>query len=188
MRFDEPVEEEELQEISKSETDVHVRVNQYPYDDTDYPQNPFSDRETPQDSLFFNDKQRSVDYVLVWKKVLVPDNCDETDALKLKEIDDISKKEMIKAEKREVFQENLMNEGLELETYIVDDEIHFIKIHAPLEVLRRYAEILKLRLPMKEVNIIKKTKVIITFKICSHTKELICRLHIHTLYLNCITR
>lgn len=29
--------------------------------------------------------------------------------------------------------------------------LHFIKIHAPREVLRRYAEILKLRLPMKEL-------------------------------------
>lgn len=29
--------------------------------------------------------------------------------------------------------------------------LHFIKIHAPKEVLRRYAEILKLRLPMKQL-------------------------------------
>lgn len=29
--------------------------------------------------------------------------------------------------------------------------LHFIKLHAPDEVLRRYAEILKLRMPMKMV-------------------------------------
>lgn len=29
--------------------------------------------------------------------------------------------------------------------------LHFIKVHAPDEVLRRYAEILKLRMPMKMV-------------------------------------
>ena len=31
------------------------------------------------------------------------------------------------------------------------DEIHFAKVHAPYKVLRRYADILKFRLPMKEV-------------------------------------
>lgn len=30
--------------------------------------------------------------------------------------------------------------------------LHFIKLHAPDEVLRRYAEILKLRMPMKKVQ------------------------------------
>jgi hypothetical protein len=29
--------------------------------------------------------------------------------------------------------------------------LNFIKVHAPLEVLRRYSEILKLRMPMREV-------------------------------------
>lgn len=34
----------------------------------------------------------------------------------------------------------------------MDGDLHFVKIHAPLEVLRRYSEILKLRMPMKEVS------------------------------------
>lgn len=43
-------------------------------------------------------------------------------------------------------------EGLELEYELAEPSgLHFIKIHAPREVLRRYAEILKLRLPMKEL-------------------------------------
>lgn len=52
----------------------------------------------------------------------------------------------------QIYEENLIAEGLELE-YESQKEgvLHFIKVHAPLEVLRRYSEILKLRLPMKEV-------------------------------------
>jgi anoctamin-1 len=88
-----------------------------------------------------------VDYVLVWKK-LVPqgDDPESPDANRINEI------EKTRSEKREVFEENLLQEGLELESYVIDDEINFIKLHAPLEVLRRYAEILKLRMPMKEVS------------------------------------
>lgn len=43
-------------------------------------------------------------------------------------------------------------EGLQLECEQVESNgLHFIKIHATKEVLRRYAEILKLRLPMREI-------------------------------------
>lgn len=44
-----------------------------------------------------------------------------------------------------------MKEGLELEKDSPIDGLYFVKIHAPLEVLRRYSEILKLRMPMREV-------------------------------------
>jgi anoctamin-1 len=88
-----------------------------------------------------------VDYVLVWKKLVPQDDDPESpDANRINEI------EKTRSEKREVFEENLLQEGLELESYVIDDEINFIKLHAPLEVLRRYAEILKLRMPMKEVS------------------------------------
>lgn len=51
-----------------------------------------------------------------------------------------------------MYEENLTKEGLELEYETQEGEVlHFVKVHAPLEVLRRYSEILKLRLPMKEV-------------------------------------
>lgn len=52
--------------------------------------------------------------------------------------------------KRETFEANLEKEGLHLERDNTQ-RIHFIKIHAPREVLYRYAEILKIKLPMKKV-------------------------------------
>lgn len=74
------------------------------------------------------------------------DDPERADGKKLKDI------EKARMEKREVFEENLLQEGLEIESYVIDDEINFIKIHAPLDLLRRYSEILKLRMPMKEVS------------------------------------
>ena len=55
--------------------------------------------------------------------------------------------------KRAEFESNLEKEGLQLECVVSEGFlIHFVKIHAPDEILRRYAEILKLRMPMKLVN------------------------------------
>lgn len=86
-------------------------------------------------SLFFSDGERSIDFVIVWRE----------------EEDGDAVEEDLKCTKRAIFEENLVNEGLELEreTY---ELLHFTKIHVPIEVLRRYAEILKLRMPMKEVS------------------------------------
>ncbi|XP_055849456.1 anoctamin-1 isoform X2 [Episyrphus balteatus] len=90
----------------------------------------------PNSSLFFKDGFRSIDFVLAYKT----NNQEEED-------DEVENKV-----KRRVFEENLINQGLELETeYKSKEQICFIKIHAPLEVLQRYAEILKLRMPMKEI-------------------------------------
>lgn len=98
------------------------------------PPDPFNDvSNTLTTSLFFNDGERSIDFVLVWQAG------DDEQAEELRTI------------KRSIFEENLGNEGLELE-YESVESLHFVKVHAPLEVLRRYAEILKLRMPMKEVN------------------------------------
>ncbi|KAJ9596645.1 hypothetical protein L9F63_012342, partial [Diploptera punctata] len=83
-------------------------------------------------SLFFHDGIRSVDFVLVW--------------------DDLAKQATTVAaeEKRRVFEKHLLREGLELEYEEREPNgLNFIKIHAPLEVLRRYSEILKLRMPMR---------------------------------------
>lgn len=46
-------------------------------------------------------------------------------------------------------QENLLKEGLEMESDEGAFGITFLKIHAPLEVLKRYAEILKIRMPIR---------------------------------------
>lgn len=106
--------------------------------------------QSEHNSLFFEDQVRSVDYVLAWKELVPYERDDRT--IMQKDIDDMKNKEEIRSEKRATFEENLILEGLELERCVVDEEIHFVKIHAPLDVLRRYAEILKLRLPMKEVS------------------------------------
>lgn len=87
-------------------------------------------------TLYFNDGKRSIDFVLVWKK---------------QDENRIASEEN-RSVKREIFETNLINEGLELEHTIIEDSICFIKVHAPFEVLRRYSEILKLRMPMKEVK------------------------------------
>lgn len=102
-------------------------------DDDGAPKNPF-DTDLSQ-SLYFDDGIRSIDFVLVWQKN-----------------EESEPQETKRQEKRGIFLDNLVNEGLELELATKDD-MNFVKIHAPLEVLRRYSEILKLRMPMKEVRI-----------------------------------
>lgn len=52
--------------------------------------------------------------------------------------------------KREIFEQNLLHDGLELEVEKTQ-KIHFVKIHAPVEVLCRYCEILKIKLPIKRI-------------------------------------
>ncbi|XP_038208784.1 anoctamin-1-like isoform X2 [Zerene cesonia] len=84
-------------------------------------------------SLTFNDGVRSVDFVLVWEA----------------HNDDATTREAF--EQRRIFEQNLENEGLQLEREAPENlhGLNFIKIHAPLAVLRDYSEILKLRMPMK---------------------------------------
>jgi Dimerisation domain of Ca+-activated chloride-channel, anoctamin len=154
MRFDEPNDEDEFVMVSKTDADVHIHINSMPngMDVSDYPQNPYGQRDVKNNSLFFEDGERSVDFVLVWKKLMPRDNDDRSETLRQKEISEVNEKENARTERRDVFEEHLIIEGLQIERVVVDDEINFIKLHAPLEVLRRYAEILKLRLPMKEVS------------------------------------
>lgn len=57
-----------------------------------------------------------------------------------------------KLRKREVFEANLKEVGLLLEKE-ERQRIHFVKIHVPRNVICQYAEILKLRLPLKTVRI-----------------------------------
>ncbi|KAH8344426.1 hypothetical protein KR084_011364 [Drosophila pseudotakahashii] len=91
----------------------------------------FYQRPEINSSLFFEDCLRSIDFVLAYR----------TSAHEPTEVEN--------TEKRRVFEANLISQGLEVEAS-QKDQIWFVKIHAPLEVLRRYAEILKLRMPMKE--------------------------------------
>ncbi|XP_022827150.1 anoctamin-1-like [Spodoptera litura] len=92
-------------------------------------------------SLTFNDGVRSIDYVLVWE------------AFK----EDASTAEAY--EQRKIFEQNLELEGLQLEREAPENlyGLNFVKIHAPVSVLRDYSEILKLRMPMKDCSKIKKS-------------------------------
>lgn len=65
--------------------------------------------DTVDQSLFFNDKQRPIDYVLVWQS---HENHETEEQRKLK---------------RRVFEQNLIDEGLQLEEDIVA-HIHFVKV------------------------------------------------------------
>lgn len=56
-------------------------------------------------------------------------------------------------QKRKIFETNLEAVGLLLERE-ENQRLHFVKIHVPREVLCQYAEILKLRLPIREVSYI----------------------------------
>ncbi|XP_025200148.1 anoctamin-1 isoform X2 [Melanaphis sacchari] len=51
--------------------------------------------------------------------------------------------------RRSAFEERIKEQGLLLEEDVVGG-LTFVKVHAPIPVLRRYCEILKLRMPMKE--------------------------------------
>ncbi|XP_066593714.1 anoctamin-1 isoform X1 [Prorops nasuta] len=85
-------------------------------------------------SLFFRDEICSIDFILVWDEYN-----HEAQAFQC-------------FERRKIFEKNLMKEGLKLEYEKTEPNgLCFLKIHAPIQVLRRYAEILKLRLPMKEL-------------------------------------
>ncbi|KAM3832315.1 anoctamin-6 [Vipera latastei] len=89
------------------------------------------------DSLYFNDGQRKVDFILVYE--------------------DESKKESQKSfhkkqkRKRQVYESNLISRGLQLEATksVMDEKLIFVKVHAPWEVLCRYAEIMHIKLPLQ---------------------------------------
>ena len=92
-----------------------------------------------------NRRQNCVDFILVWSSL-------ETDNSSFYDLEENQNRSI----KRETFEKNLRNEGLLLENEKAPEGcakgMNFVKITAPPEVLERYAEILKLRLPMKKVR------------------------------------
>uniref|UniRef100_A0A8D3CCZ6 Anoctamin n=1 Tax=Scophthalmus maximus TaxID=52904 RepID=A0A8D3CCZ6_SCOMX len=84
------------------------------------------------DSVFFRDGLRRIDFVLSY--------VDDKDGER-------------KQERRKVYEANLANVGLELETEDKsesdDGKTYFVKIHAPWEVLATYADVLKIKVPFK---------------------------------------
>ena len=99
---------------------------------------------TKNEAMPFQDAgNQRVDFILVWNSEEEPSSFDEIDEFHNR------------IYRRETFEKNLQNEGLILNTVKPPEGcatgMNFVKITAPLEVLERYAEILKLRLPMKKV-------------------------------------
>ncbi|XP_013909321.1 PREDICTED: anoctamin-6-like [Thamnophis sirtalis] len=89
------------------------------------------------DSLYFNDGQRKVDYVLVYE-----------DESKRESQNTFHKKQK---RKRQVYESNLISRGLQLEATksVMDEKLIFVKVHAPWEVLCSYAEIMHIKLPLQ---------------------------------------
>ncbi|TMS02881.1 Anoctamin-6 [Larimichthys crocea] len=90
------------------------------------------------DSLFFNDGERRIDFILVYE--------------------DEDKKEFEKRHtfqrrkrRREYFEASLMKMGMELEATqsVTNDKLMFVKVHMPWDVLCTYAEVLHIKLPIQ---------------------------------------
>ncbi|XP_074923380.1 anoctamin-4 isoform X1 [Chelonoidis abingdonii] len=77
--------------------------------------------------LYFRDGKCRIDYILVYRK---------SSPL---------------TEKREVFERNIRAEGLQMEkeSSLTNSDIIFVKLHAPWEVLGRYAEVMNVRMPFR---------------------------------------
>ncbi|XP_068227061.1 anoctamin-1 isoform X2 [Palaemon carinicauda] len=89
-----------------------------------------------QPDLYFKDGISSIDYVLVSR-----------------ELEQETPESAENESRRETFEDNLAKEGLLLEVDQVESvPLRFVKVHAPMEVCTRYAEILKLRMPMRECD------------------------------------
>ncbi|XP_063145635.1 anoctamin-5 isoform X2 [Candoia aspera] len=90
------------------------------------------------DSVFFRDGTRRVDFVLTY-------------------VDDPKLDGEKKVERRRMFENNLVKAGLELETEDKKEsengKTYFVKIHAPWEILITYAEVLNIKVPIKENDI-----------------------------------
>jgi len=90
---------------------------------------PVEDQST---TLLFRDGERKIDFVLCYQ------DCDDQK----------------KTDRRDRFEKNLEKEGLELERedkkHSQDGRTHYVKVHCPWEVLTRMAEILAIKMPIKE--------------------------------------
>uniref|UniRef100_A0A8C5CAY3 Anoctamin n=1 Tax=Gadus morhua TaxID=8049 RepID=A0A8C5CAY3_GADMO len=86
--------------------------------------------------LCFSDGKCRIDYILVYKK------------------------SSNQSEKREVFERNMRAEGLhmEKESSVTNSDVIFLKLHAPWDVLCRYAELMNIRMPFRMEKRINKVR------------------------------
>ncbi|KAJ4924861.1 hypothetical protein JOQ06_003811 [Pogonophryne albipinna] len=77
--------------------------------------------------LCFSDGKSRIDYILVYRK------------------------SSSQSEKREIFERNIRAEGLhmEKEASLTNSDVIFLKLHAPWDVLCRYAELMNIRMPFR---------------------------------------
>jgi hypothetical protein len=116
--------------------------NNLPVDELDFHTHPlralgklYANKMMASDSLQKEDFEETIDFVLAWDG---------------KNSNGVSQKAF---RRRTIFEENLAKEGLILQKFsIKSKDLHFLTIRTPLEVLKRYGEILKLRMPVKEVR------------------------------------
>ena len=83
--------------------------------------------------FYFGDGLRETDFVLWWDG---SKECNATDAA---------------VQKRNILEKQLEAENFELERYSSCD-VHYIKVHTPVHLLKRTAQIMKLQLPVKRVD------------------------------------
>ncbi|XP_043564623.1 anoctamin-6 isoform X1 [Chiloscyllium plagiosum] len=97
-----------------------------------------------EDSIFFADGQRRIDFVLVYEE----ERRKPGDKKRMRSI--LSRKR-----KRAFFQENLMKEGIQIEATksVMDHSLIFLKLHGPWDLLCRYAELLHIKLPLHSNDI-----------------------------------
>lgn len=114
MQFD----DESVGVGSRTNTSLQITIDPPPEnDDIDFPKNPFGANKTVNNSLFFSDGIRSVDFVLVWKKIS-------------EETRNHEQTEKERSNKRKIFEDNLYIEGLEIEYETVEEEINFVKVNS----------------------------------------------------------
>ncbi|NXN95897.1 ANO6 protein, partial [Rhinopomastus cyanomelas] len=98
----------------------------------------WADFDGEPDSLFFSDGQRRIDFVLVYE--------DESKKVTRKR----SSRKKHKR-KRQAYESNLIRNGLQLEMTrsVLDENLVFVKVHAPWEVLCTYAETMHIKMPLQ---------------------------------------
>lgn len=131
------------------------------------------------ESLYFRDGRRRIDMVLCYEE--------EFDGV-MTEVD------ALRRDKRRVFQENLIKEGLDIEvedkSQAFDEKTFFVKIHLPWRTESRYAEVMNLKLPIKRFITISVKTVETENKLMKNHKVLwwlYNSLHKYWLYFRTIT-
>ncbi|XP_015254562.1 PREDICTED: anoctamin-4 [Cyprinodon variegatus] len=89
------------------------------------------ERSAKSTGLCFSDGKSLIDYILVYRK------------------------SSSQSEKREIFERNIRAEGLRLEkeACLTNSDVIFLKLHAPWDVLCRYAELMNIRMPFRSTSI-----------------------------------